>query len=200
MRARLTEEELRDVLARAEEIQRAADTDAELQAVVRAAEELGLQREAVERAIQERFGHPAEPPKSGDLVFAQSNNERFYAAEVVESGHDRVRVRFLNGSEHTVPPSAIKPLNLLPGDRIVCQWPWWGAWTSTVVSYNSAKRRVRVDDGWGGAETFPLSEIWLNPPKSKKAGGRARVYLFLVGISFALGGIVGTALTLLLSR
>lgn len=200
MRARLTEQEIRDVLARAEEIQQAVDTEAELQAVVRAAEELGLQREAVERAIQERFGRPAHPPGAGDLVFAQSANERFYAAEVVEPGPDRVRVRFLNGSEHTVPWSAIKPLNLLPGDRVVCQWPWWGAWTSTVVSYNSTKRCVRVDDGWGSTETFPLSEIWLNPPKNKHAGRRAHVYLFLVGISFAIGGIVGTVLTLLLSK
>lgn len=63
---RLTDEELRDVLARAEEIERAARRgdawNAELAAVIGAAEEVGLSRHAVERALAGRLNLPATPP------------------------------------------------------------------------------------------------------------------------------------------
>ena len=72
----LTDEEFRDVLARAEEIDRAArhgdEWNAELAAVVGAAEEVGLSRQAVERALAERFNLPATPPVVGSLAWARS--------------------------------------------------------------------------------------------------------------------------------
>ena len=56
---RLIDEELRDVLTRAEEIEPAArqgdEWNAELAAVIGAAEEVGLSRQAVARALTERL-------------------------------------------------------------------------------------------------------------------------------------------------
>lgn len=83
---RLTDDELRDVLARAEEIQRASRHDeemnAELEAVIGAAEEVGLARPAVERALRERLALSA-PPAVGTLTFARSTDDKFYVAEVL---------------------------------------------------------------------------------------------------------------------
>ena len=69
---RLTDDELRDVLARAEEIQRASRHgpawNAEVAAVISAAEEVGLSRHAVELALSERLNLPAAPPSVGSLA------------------------------------------------------------------------------------------------------------------------------------
>ncbi|MGQ0643246.1 MAG: hypothetical protein ACT4P6_21080 [Gemmatimonadaceae bacterium] len=81
---RLTDDELRDVLARAEEIQRTtrhgSEWNAELAAVTGAAEEVGLSRQAVERALNERFSFLVTPPAPGTLIWAKSADGKFYVA------------------------------------------------------------------------------------------------------------------------
>ncbi|MDP9178308.1 MAG: tudor domain-containing protein, partial [Gemmatimonadota bacterium] len=131
---RLTDDEFRDVLTRAEEIQRASRHDnemnAEIEAVIGAAEEVGLARPAVERALRERLALSV-PPAVGALTFARSTDDKFYVAEVVSISTEGVRVRFLRGGEHLVTLDELKPCAFLPGERVVCNWPWWGPWTCT---------------------------------------------------------------------
>jgi hypothetical protein len=78
---RLTDDELRDVLERAEEIQRTSrsgeEMRAELEAVIGAGEGVGLTRAAVERALREHLDL-GPPPVVGDRVFARSADGRYY--------------------------------------------------------------------------------------------------------------------------
>ncbi|MGQ0641581.1 MAG: hypothetical protein ACT4P6_12575 [Gemmatimonadaceae bacterium] len=201
---RLTDHELRDVLARAEEIQRATrhgpEWNAEVAAVVSAAEEVGLSRRAVERALSERLNLPASPPAVGSLTWARSADGKFYVAEVLDVWDDGARVTFLGGGEHRVTLDQLRPCAFIPGERVVCNWPWWGAWTCTVVSYDEVKERVKLNDGWGYTKTFPVSEIWLAPEKANPAAARRRVYATLVGAGVGAGAIIGSIITALLLR
>lgn len=201
---RLTDDELRDVLARAEEIQRAsrhgAEMNAELEAVIGAAEEVGLARPAVERALRERLSLPAAPPAVGALTFARSADDKFYAAEVLSVSAEGVRVRFLRGSEHVVTLDQLRPCAFIPGERVVCNWPWWGPWTCTVVGYDAVKQRVKLSDGWD-TKTFPIAEVWLaDARKARASGARARVYATLIGAGAGVGALVGSIITALLMR
>jgi hypothetical protein len=199
---RLTDEEMQDVLARAEEIQRGLRhgdaIDAELEAVISAAQEVGIARPAVERALRERLNLPAKLPAAGSLAFAKSADGKFYVAHVLAASSDGVRVRFLKGTEHTVAPDEVRPLSFIPGERIVCHWPWWGPWTCTVMSYDAARKRVKVNDGWGYTRTFPIAEVWLPRSRAAEPGGnRMRVYATLLGTGAGIGALIGSLLTLL---
>jgi hypothetical protein len=200
---RLTDDELRDVLARAEEIQRATlrgdEMNAELEAVIGAAEEVGLTRPAMERALRERLALAVTPPAVGTLAFAKSADGNFYVAEVLSISTDDVRVRFLRGGEHSVTRDQLRPPSFIPGERIVCNWPWWGPWTCTVVSYDAGIQRVTVSDGWG-EETFPISEVWLNPPRRVESSSRTRVYATLIAAGAGLGALIGSVITALVLR
>jgi hypothetical protein len=201
---RLTDDQLREVLARAEEIQRTSwvgtDMNAELQAVIGAAEEVGLARPAVERALRERFDVFATAPTVGALVFAKSADHKFYIAEVLAVTADAVRVRFLRGSEHVVGPDEVRPCSLIPGEKVACNWPWWGEYTCTVIAYDAAKKRVKLSDGWGTTKTFPAAEVWLEPPRNVDENARSRVYATLIGAGLAVGAIAGSIVTALLLR
>jgi hypothetical protein len=200
---RLADDDIREVLARAVEIQsttlQGEALNAELEAVIQAAEEVGIARPAVERALRERLNLPLKTPAAGDLVFAKSADEKYYVAQVTAMSPD-VRVRFLRGSEHTVSLDELRPCSFLPGERIVCPWPWWGPWTCTVLSYDEAKGRVKVSDGWGDTRVFPIADVWLNATRKSNTGrqNRARVYATLIGAGAAVGGIVGGVLAALL--
>jgi hypothetical protein len=200
---RLTDEQLRDILSRAEEIQSASlsgrDVNAEMEAVIQAGEAVGLQRTAVERALRERLNMPFAPPAVGELVWAKSADDRFYVAELLATSPTGARVRFLQGSEHTVSPDDFRGCSFLPGERVVCHWPWWGPWTCTVLSYDAANGRIHVSDGWGDSHHFPISEVWLKAPKPE-VSNRRRVYLTLFGWGAGAGGLLGAALTWLLMR
>jgi hypothetical protein len=201
---RLTDDELRDVLSRAEEIQRGSmqggDWNPEVAAVIAAAEEIGLSRTAVVRALRERLNLAASPPAPGDLVWARSVDEKFYPAEVVAVREDGVRVRFLRGSEHDVTPDQLRPCSIVPGERVVVHWPWWGPWTCTVLAYDATKQRVKLTDGWGYTKSFPLSEVWLAPARADPAAARKRVYATLLGAGAGVGAILGSIITALLMR
>lgn len=201
---RLTDEELRDVLARAEEIQRAsrhdADTNVELETVLGAAEEMGLARTAVERALRERLALFA-PPGVGALTFAKSADGNFYVAQVLSMSTEDARVRFLSGSEHFVTLDQLRPCAFVPGQRVSCNWPWWGPWTCSVIGYDAANRLVTLSDGWGSTETFPISAVWLAPPRDVTGSkARTRVYVTLIGAGAGLGALVGSIITALLMR
>ena len=150
---RLTDDELRDVLARAEEIQHASRHgpawNAEVAAVISAAEEVGLSRRAVELALSERLNLPAAPPSVGSLAWARSKDGKFYVAEVLAIVDEGARVRFLGGSEYRLPLDQLRPCAFIPGERIVCNWPWWGPWTCTVCRVRCG-RRTREAVRWMG--------------------------------------------------
>ncbi len=200
---RLTDNELRDVLARAEEIQRGSrqgdEWDAELAAVIGAAEEVGLSRHAVVRALDERFNLSATPPVVGTLTWAQSADGKFYVAEVLSMLDDGARVRFLRGSEHRVTLDQLRPCAFIPGERVVCNWPVWGPWTCTVIAYDPVKQRVKVSDGWGYTRKFPVSDVWLAPAKPGSSAARRRVYATLAG-GAGVGALIGSVITALLMR
>lgn len=199
---RLSDDELKAVLARAEEIHRNSPSPeavrAELEAVVGAGEAVGLSRSAVERAFLERVS-PADPPEPGALVFAWSTDGKFYVAEVLETGPDSAFVAFLRGGEHHLALSEVRPLSLLPGEKVVVDWPWWGPWTSNVVSYDAARGWVTVNDGWGGTHSFRIEEVWLEPPRPL-GNGLARMRASMLAIGGAAGAIIGSLLTAFILR
>jgi hypothetical protein len=195
----LSDDELHDVLARAEEIERAnrrgAAWNAELQAVIGAGEAVGLSRPAIERALAERFPLAGSPPTAGSLVWARSADGKFYVAEVTTIAEHSAAVRFLNGSEVELGLDALRPCAFVPGERVACNWPMWGPWTCTVVSYDATKRRVKLSDGWGSTRQFPIGDVWLAPPANPKVA-RARVKWLAAGAT--IGAVVGSILTALL--
>lgn len=199
MTMRLSDDELRDVLARAEEIQRNSRTadsmQSEIEAVIGAGEAVGLPRPALERAIRERLDLSASPPPTGTLVFAQSADGKYYVAEVVDGSSEWVRVRFLRGSEHTVTHEQLRPCAFLPGERVVANWPWWGPWTCTVISYDAAKKKVKLTDGWGETKSFPISEVWQG--SRKPWSGRLRIAVTWLTVGIGLGAAAGATLATL---
>jgi len=198
---RLSDQELRDVLARAEEIQknsRNADyMRAEMEAVIGAGEAVGLNRPAVERALRERLELGViVPPDVGSLVFAQSADGKYYVAEVLSVRDDAVRVRFLRGSQHNVTLDQVRSASFLPGERVVVNWPWWGPWTCTIISYDAAKEKVKLSDGWGDSKSFQISEVWQT--NRTAWSGKFRIAATWLSIGIGLGAILGATLTRLI--
>ena len=201
---RLTDDELRDVLERAEEIERTTrhgdQMQAELEAVIGAAEEVGLTRAAVERALRERLDLVA-PPAVGDRVFARSADDKFHVADVLSIAGDHIRVRFLRGGEHVLTADEVKPCSFVPGQRVMCDWPWWGPWSCTVISYHSPTQYLKLSDRWGSTTTCQVADVWLEPDrKADNRGPRKRISATLMGASAVLGGLVGSLITALLMR
>ena len=176
----LTDEEMRDVLERAEEIQQAShdrdELSSEIAGLIEAAGQVGLTRGAVEQALRERLHLTVHPPAAGELVFAQSEDRRFYVAEVLSSSEEKVEVRFLRGSQHTLTPGQLRPLTFLPGQKVMVHWPWWGPWKCTVVHYDAQGRWVKLSDGWSETRMFPIAEVWLNPLRARSEP--RRLYAF----------------------
>jgi hypothetical protein len=202
----LTDDQIRDVLARAEEIRnaslRSGAMRADMEGVIEAGEAVGLPRAAIEKALREELDLPARPSAAGDLVFARSTDDKYYVASVVSPGAEEVRVRFLRGGDHAVTPDDIRPCTFLPGEKVVVNWPWWGAWTGPVVSYDAARQEVTVTDGWD-QKTFPIAEVWLDRkkrPVSMNAGRRARTLQRMLGVAVGAGGLIGSLITWMLLR
>jgi hypothetical protein len=198
----LSDDELREVLARAEEIQRSSRTvdtmQAEMEVIIGAGEAVGLARPALERALRERFDVAVSPPAPGRLVFAQSADGKYYVAEVMSATSEEVRVRYLRGSEHTVTLEQVRPCAFLPGERVVANWPWWGPWTCTVISYDAARQKVKLTDGWGYTKSFPIAEVWQSGRKAWS--GRLRISATWLSVGAGVGAIIGSAITALLLR
>lgn len=194
------------MLARAEAIQgsseRVSASDADVEAFIQAAEEVGYARTAVELALRERLPFSMNAPAAGELAFAKSADGKYYIAQVLSSGREGVRVRFMRGGEHTVAVDDLRPCSFLPGERVVCPWPSWGPWTCTVLSYDAPAQRIKVSDGWGDTREFPISEVWLNPPPKSGAGSRvgARISVALIVAGAGVGALLGSIITALLMR
>ncbi len=197
----LNQEQLREVLARAEEIQRESGSsisEREVDQLINAASEVGLSREAVLQALRERVDL-VEPPKAGERVFAASTDGHFYPARVVSVSDTSARVRFQRGTEHNLRLNELRPFAFIPGQRVVCLWPWWGWWTCDVVSYDEAGDELKVTDGWT-ERTFAAAEVRLPKEKSRtRPEWKARVTVWVLSAA-AAGGAIGSLLTWLLTR
>lgn len=187
----LADDEIRAIVARADELQRGSGvSQADVDALVQAGEELGISRAAMERAVREHVGSPAEPPKVGELTFAKSTDDKYYVARVVTSTGEDFRVQFLRGGERALAQGELRACSFLPGERVVCPWPSWGPWACTILSYDAAASRVTVTDGWGETRSFGLEEVWLAPRTASKQR-RLRVYAGLLGAGAAVGAAIG---------
>jgi len=191
LKTQLTEDEIKGLLARAEEIHLGTSAGEDSDAVILAAQEAGLPREVVEQALREQFELFPEPPAPGDLVYAKSTDDHLYVAEVTANTDSGIQVRFLKGGESTVHLQHLRPTSFLPGEQLTVHWPWWGWWDVTVLNYDAESSRVRVDDGWGDEMWFPLSDVRLGPPKAKnKRKAIAWRYATLIAASGTVGAVI----------
>lgn len=192
----LTDDDIRAIVARAEALQHMSSLPSgDAEALVRAGEELGISRSAMQRAVRERLGSPL-TPATDELVFARSADDKFYAAKVLGPAEDGYRVRFLRGGERLVGADELRECSFLPGDRVTCSWPGWGTWTGTVVSYDSENRSVMISDGWGEMAAFAVRDVWL-APRSAERQRRKRIYAALLAGGAAAGAAVGALITAL---
>lgn len=191
-----------EVLQRAEEIQRQEQAKIEwtqeLQQWVGAAEEAGLSRKALEQALRERTAFTGAEPAAGELVFAKSTDGRFYIAKLIDYSEGGGTVEFINGGRCQLSVRDMRPLNLVPGSKVECDWPNWGWWNCTIVSYNHEMNTIQANDGWGQTRVFPLSEIRIRGEEPKRGHFWDR-YGVAVG-SLITGGGVGALITWLFMR
>ena len=134
----------------------------------------------------------------GQKIALVKADGKYYVAHVVSAAADSVRVRFVRGSEHTVTLDQLKPCAFLPGEKVVVNWPWWGPWTCTVISYDAQRAKVKLTDGWGYTKSFPISEVWQSG--RKPWGGRLRIAVTWLSVGVALGAAVGGSIATLLLR
>lgn len=180
--------DFRDLLQRAEEIQAQSgvqlELNPELAQLVAAAEEAGLEKEAVLQALRERISTSGKALEPGDLVFAPSSDEHFYVAKVLSKSGAQVKLQFLNGGEAHLDASTLRPFTVLPGQTLCCPWPSWGWWNCKVVGYDNVNQKVKVSDGWTQEMTFHISDVRIN--NTKPMPGRTKQ--ILTNLAWALGG------------
>lgn len=189
---KLSDDDIREIVTRAEALQRSEGgpgTDAE--ALVLASDELGISRGAMQRAVQERL-QARFNPQAGDIVFARSTDDRFYAAEVVDQAGYSFTVRFLRGGERVLPVDDVRPPPFLPGERVMCPWPDWGDAAGTVVSYNADRQTLTVSNGWHKTRV-PVRNVWLAPDR-KPSSSRSRIYAAIFSAGAAVGAAAGALL------
>jgi hypothetical protein len=200
--AHLTEEETQEVLLRASEIAGIGakqDSNAtSIEAFLTAATEAGIPRAALEQALRERSITPR-TWAVGERVFAKSADGKFYLAHVLAAHDASYQVQFLRGGQATVAVDEVTSGQLLPGQRVICDWPGWGPWECTVVSYDETAEKIRASDGWTNVKTFPISEIRISAPRGKKHAESSGMYWLYSALVLG-GGAVGSVITWWLTR
>ena len=190
----LSNDDVNAVLLRADQIQRAqlrGAEEAEIQRFIERAEASGYSKEAVLQALRERFGVEAAPVAVGDRVFAKSAGNRYHVATVTSRAHGETRVKYLRGGERTIPSDEVRPFSLVPGERVSVDWPMWGPWSCEVMSYDEPNGKVTLSDRWGSEKSFPVSDVWVEPPSTSSAWGYV-LWFFLIGGGAVIGGILTT--------
>lgn len=194
----LSNDDVNAVLLRADQIQRAELRGANeevIQRFIERAEASGYSRTAVLQALRERFGVEAAPVSPGDRVFARSSDHKYHIATVATVGPGEIRVRYMRGGEQVVPSDEVRPFALVPGERVSVHWPMWGTWSCEVLSYDEANGKVNLSDRWGSEKTFPISEIWIEPPSASSGFGSFVLWTSLLGAGAAIGGILTTIIS-----
>jgi hypothetical protein len=197
----LDEVTLREVLLRAEEIdsgtQSGVKPAANFEEMVAAAEEAGLSRHAISQALRERFGWQGEALMPDTLVWAKSADGNSYLARVVGTNQESVKVRFLSGSEKTLPYVDIQEFSVIPGATLNYNSPTWSTWINgQVVRYNEDTRSVTFNT-WGTEETITLDKVRLAKTTSDAA---LKMHYWMYFFMFLCGGVVGAIVLRLLTR
>lgn len=194
----LSQEELTEVLRRAQEIETSSHhMHGGLEEYVAAAEEAGISREATLMALRERLGVPLSLPCEGEMVFAKSGDSHYYIATVTKVEDRLVHCRFMNGSDSKVALGDLREFNLNPGQKLNYQSSgmWWDA---EIVRYNSEARSVTLNM-WGSEETVPLERVRIRQPSNIELGKSAGIWLSRAAI-FLAGSGAGIILMKLLTR
>ncbi len=198
----LTTDDLNEVLRRAADIDsagiRPGDQPTDLDSFVRAAQDVGITREAITQALAERAGTATIPVAVGDRVFAKSADDAFYVATVSSLSDGVVQVRFISGSDHSLPAVDVKPFRILPGQKLQVNWPTWGWYDVDVEVYDAASEKVTASDGLK-SKSFPLHEVRLPQQKTERQQRVSQLILQTALVAGGLGGILGAFLMRLLS-
>lgn len=198
---RMDQDELRQLLTRAEEIQAQSNVDVrldeELRQVVAAAEEAGLDRESIMRALKERKSL-VRPLAEGELVFARSADGHSYPARLTSVDALSATVKFLNGGDSVQSLEDVRRLAVIPGMKLEVPWPNWGWWPANVVSFDVENSKVKMNDGWGNEHTFHISDVRLRAPEPD---WKQRAFTWgHMGLAALGGTAVGMLLMKLLAR
>lgn len=198
----LSEQDLSEVLTRAQAIQAnkvsLEHSKGDLEMFIKAAEEVGINREALLQAIKEKSGQPLEGLHTGDKVFAKSADGAFYLAEVTELDSTIAKVSFNHGTTHTLPLTDLRPFSLLPGQKIEANWPIWGWWEVQIVRYDAEKQLLDVTDGME-TRKFTLDEIRLKVEKNKTAKSLQSKFYQVAFWAATVGAVAGAILMRILS-
>lgn len=195
MDVRLSDEELAAVVNRAHEIHslqdRLEESKGSLDEYVRAAEEMGVPREAMVQALNERFAFLTREIEPGQLVFAKSGDGRHYAAKVVAVNKDAVAVRFLNGGDGTVGRHELQEASFAPGTDYEYHSPsYMMHLKASVVRYDRDAMTVTFNY-WGTEETVPLSKVRTAKPRTPGKGMPPWVLNVVIAASSgAIGALV----------
>ena len=199
----LTEDEFSETLRRAQEIayqsRDLASPEPAYETYLKAAEEVGVPRDALLQALRERLLIPSESLEVGGKVFAPSVDGACYPATITRLDGQSVTVEFVSGGEHTCTLSDLQPLALMPGRKIQFNFgSFWGWLDATVTKYDPARGQVVVESGFDTARGS-LSKVRLAPVKPQKPRAAGAVSRLLFWTALAAGS-AGTGLGFLLSH
>ena len=203
MQKHLTDEEISQVVERAHEIHslenRLVPSESQYEQYVKVAEEMGVPREAMMQALNERFAFLEETLNEGDFVFAKSGDGHYYVArinKVVESG---ARVQFLNGSHASVGLHDLRQASFTPGSSLDFLSKEYGMYIKgRCEQYNSAAQTVTVS-AWAEEYTVPRSKVRLRKEKSPSKLD-ARSIIVMIALSAVAGGGIGAAIMYFIAR
>jgi hypothetical protein len=206
----LNEEDLRETFQRAREIADYSEPlpggESELETYIRAAEEVGIPREATLQALRERFALHGEAFEVGQQVFAPSVDGFWYIATIQKLADHTATVQFGNGGTHTCAVSDLRHLSFLPGRKLQGDVKGWGWYNVRVNRYDADKQKLHViHDDWSETkEAMQLHQLRLTkdqacPPTRTELDERATLKKALVRCAWLAGG-TGLALGFLLDR
>lgn len=190
----LKEEELAEVLHRAQEIDVGSLTGAtdahDLEQFIAAAEEVGISREAVLQAIREKTGQALQSFNVGDRVFAKSADNAYYIATVTEVDGRTAKVRFLSGGDHALAVADLHSASFLPGQKVEVDWPFWGWYKATVVKFDERTGKLTANDGMS-EKSFPLTKVRLGVRRSQTQARVSSLLFRTALIAGSLGAVAG---------
>lgn len=170
----------------------------DLEAFLRAGEELGIGRDALLQALREEVGHSPTGFAHGDMVFAKSADGFYYIGTILDLSGPSATVRFAAGGEQTCSQMDLRAFQGLPGLKVQANFPVWGWATCEVIGYDADAAQVTVSDGFV-RRSCGLQDIRMAPPK-QKLDRTLTPLLWRVGLLAATGGaILGALLMALLT-
>jgi len=201
----LSEEELRAVTRRAEEIAAASASAGSLEAsydsCLRAMVEMGVPQEAALQALREHLNLHAADVEPGQRVFAPAADGFLYPATVESVQGGTAQVRFAAGGHAECQARDLHPFSLTPGTIVSACWKGDDSWyAARVRTWDAEKERVKVVYRLDGAvETVPLTRLRLAPPERTKRA-HALQWASSPGLDLLLKLTAGGVLGFLLGR